>query len=60
MTNNDILKRLSFAFNMSYETVIKVFALTGYKMKLAVLVNMLKKETDSDFHECSSVVLEYT
>ena len=58
MTNNDILKRLSFAFNMSYETVIKVFSLTGYKMKLAVLVNMLKKETDADYHECSSVVLE--
>lgn len=58
MTNNDILKRVSFAFNMSYETVIKVYALTGYKMKLAVLVNMLKKEEDPNFHECSSIVLE--
>ncbi len=53
-----MLRRLAFAFAMSYETVVQVYALTGYRMKVAVLVNMLKKEEDPDFFECSDTVLE--
>ncbi len=58
MNNNDVLRRLAFAFAMSYETVVQVYALTGYRMKVAVLVNMLKKDEDPDFFECSDTVLE--
>jgi uncharacterized protein YehS (DUF1456 family) len=59
MTYNDLLKRISFAFGMSYETIIKVFALSGYTIKLHVLVNMLKKEEDPAFQECSPIILEH-
>lgn len=58
MTNNDILRRIRFALDIKYTEMIEIFALATYKMKQAVLVNMLKQEEDPNFHECSDRVLE--
>lgn len=58
MDTNDVLRRLRFALNIKYSEMIEIFALAGYKMKQAVLVNMLKQEEEPDFFECSNKVLE--
>ena len=48
MTNNDILRRLRFAFNFDDDTMMKLFALGGQEVTRAEVSNWLKKEEDED------------
>lgn len=48
MTNNDILRRLRFAFNFSDDTMMKLFALGGQEVTRAEISNWLKKEEDEN------------
>jgi len=46
MTNNDMLRRLRFAFDFDDATMIKLFELGGQKVSRSEVSNWLKKEDD--------------
>ena len=46
MTNNDILRRLRFAFNFDDDTMMKLFADGGQEVTRTEISNWLKKEDD--------------
>lgn len=48
MTNNDILRRLRFAFNFDDDMMIKLFALGGQEVTREEVSNWLKKEDQED------------
>ena len=49
MTNNDILRRLRFAFNFNDDMMMKLFALGGQEVTRAEISNWLKK-SDHEEH----------
>ena len=46
MTNNDILRRLRYAFDFNDKKMIKIFALADYEASREEISNWLKKEDD--------------
>jgi len=60
MNNNDILRRLRFAFDFSNKDAIALFALdpsSSVPMSQAAFLNRLAKDEDDDFVECSDAEL---
>jgi uncharacterized protein YehS (DUF1456 family) len=57
MTKNDILRRFRYALDISDAGVIEIFRLGGMEIGKAELNNLLRKEEDSGYVECSSAVL---
>lgn len=57
MTNNDILRRLRYAFNFSDSKMLEVFAHAGPAVSRADLSDWLKKDEDPAFKPCADVVL---
>jgi uncharacterized protein YehS (DUF1456 family) len=49
MTNNDILRRLRYAFDLSDDQMIKLFDFADYTASRATISNWLKKDSDEDF-----------
>lgn len=49
MTNNDVLRRLRFAFNFSDDQVIDLFQKGGVETDRATISNWLKKDEHEDF-----------
>lgn len=58
MTNNDILRRLRYALNISDSTMIEIFKLSEHEIEPSGLTNLLKKEDEKGYVECSDHVLE--
>jgi uncharacterized protein YehS (DUF1456 family) len=58
MENNDILRRLRYALNLSNQRVMDMVAMKGHKIDNQTLESYLKKETDSGFALCPDNVLE--
>jgi len=48
MTNNDILRRLRFAFNFDDDTMMRLFKMGGQEVTRAEISNWLKKEDAED------------
>ena len=48
MTNNDILRRLRYTFELSDDTMIKIFALADKEVTRAEISEWLKKEDDAE------------
>lgn len=59
MTNNDILRRIRYALNINNPTMIRIFQLSGHEMDNAALINLLKKEDETGFVECSPAVFGF-
>jgi uncharacterized protein YehS (DUF1456 family) len=57
MTNNDILRRFRYALDISDTGMIEIFRLGGIEIGKAELNDLLRKEDDSGYMECGSVVL---
>jgi len=60
MTNNDILRRLRFAFDFSNKKAIELFALdpcSAAPLKEADFLARIAKEEDSNYAECSDAEL---
>ena len=53
MTNNDILRRLRYTFDLSDSKMIAVFGLAEYQVTREQLSDWLKKEDDPAFQQCS-------
>lgn len=57
MTNNDILKRLRFALNISDFTLIEMMDLGGKEISESDLTFYFKNEDEEDYANCSDSIL---
>ena len=57
MTNNDILRRIRFALDLSDPKVIDVFAQADVTVSADDVTNLLKREEDEGFAPCDDVTL---
>ena len=55
MTNNDILRRLRYAFDISDDKMIALFALAEMEVTRAQISDWLKKDDDPAYKVCSDV-----
>ncbi len=53
MTNNDVLRRLRYALDLSDGKVIRLFAKVKFEMPQETLHNMLRKDDEKGFQACS-------
>jgi uncharacterized protein YehS (DUF1456 family) len=49
MTNNDILRRLRYTFDISDKTMIEIFALGNKQVKRPEIINWMRKEDDENY-----------
>jgi len=59
MTNNDILRRLRYALDIKDSTMVEIFKLSGYEISRPNLTNLLKKEEEKGYVDCSDEVTEF-
>jgi uncharacterized protein YehS (DUF1456 family) len=52
MTNNDILRRLRYVFDLSDSQLIEIYSLADVKIQRKVVSAWLKKDDDEAFVEC--------
>ncbi|MBL4794031.1 MAG: DUF1456 family protein [Pseudomonadales bacterium] len=52
MTNNDVLRRIRYTFDISDSKMIELFALADFTVSRAQVSDWLKKEEDPAFVEC--------
>jgi len=57
MTNNDILRRIRYTFNLDDSKMIDIFAAADFDATRAQISDLLKKDDDPDYKECSDTVL---
>jgi len=57
MTNNDILRRLRYALDIKDPTMIAIFNLSEYEIAHSNLIDLLKKEEEEGYVDCSDEVL---
>lgn len=57
MSNNDILRRLRYIFDLDDSQMIAIFALAKLEVKRGHLVAWLKKEEDPAYQECNDRML---
>jgi len=53
MTNNDVLRRIRYIFDLDDSKVIAVFGLAGLEVTRAEISDWLKKDDDPDYQRCS-------
>ena len=57
MTNNDILRRIRYIFDISDSKMIAVFGLAGFQATREQISNWLKKDDDPDCQNCNDAQL---
>lgn len=57
LTNNDILRRLRYTFNFNDKKMVAIFASAELVVSREEISQWLKKESDSDFVECTDTQL---
>ena len=55
MTNNDILRRIRYTFELDDSKVMEIFALGGLEVTRAQMSDWLKKDDDAAFTACKDV-----
>ena len=55
MTNNDILRRIRYIFDLNDKKMISIFALAGYKATRTEISDWLKKDDDPAYQSCIDV-----
>jgi len=58
MNKNDILRRLRYALNMSNLEMVGIFKLAGHNILEYEILNILKKEEEDGYVECTDRELE--
>lgn len=59
MNNNDILRRLRYALDISNPVMIDIFQLSGCTIEQNTLIKLLKKEEEEEFISCSNPLLSF-
>lgn len=59
MNNNDILRRLRYALDISNPVMIDIFQLSGCTIEQTTLIKLLKKEEEEEFISCSNPLLSF-
>jgi uncharacterized protein YehS (DUF1456 family) len=57
VTNNDVLRRLRYALDISDPAMIAIFGLAGHDIGQSVLNGLLKKEDEASYLDCSDTLL---
>lgn len=57
MNNNDILRRLRYALDISNPAMIEIFQLSGCTIEQPTLIKLLKKEDEEEFISCSNPLM---
>lgn len=57
MTHNDVLRRFRYALDIGNATMLEIFRLSNHDMDLATLLDLLKKEGEAGYRECSPELL---
>lgn len=57
MTNNDILRRIRYAFDFNDSKMIEIFGLAEFQVTREQISNWLKKDTDPAFQKCNDTQL---
>ncbi len=57
MTNNDILRRIRYIFDLNDSKMISLFALADHQVTRSEVSDWLKKEEDENFKKCSDITL---
>ena len=57
MTNNDVLRRIRYAFDFNDSKMIALFGLADHPVTRAQISDWLKKDDDPAFQECSDTQL---
>ena len=55
MTNNDILRRIRYCFDLDDSKVMEIFALGGLEVTRAQISDWLKKDDDAAFKLCKDI-----
>ena len=58
MTNNDILRRFRYALDISNPKMLEIFRTSGHEIDQETLIDLLKKEEEEGYLECSNSLLE--
>lgn len=57
MTNNDCLRRIRYTFNLNDSKMITIFGMANHKITRQQISDLLKKDDDPAFQECSDTIL---
>ena len=57
MNNNDILRRIRYAFDFNDAKMITIYALAEHEVTREQISNWLKKDDDPEFQECNDTQL---
>ena len=57
VTNNDVLRRVRYIFDLSDSKMMAIFSLADYKATREQISAWLKKDDDSDYKSCSDTLL---
>ena len=57
MNNNDVLRRLRYALDISNPSMIEIFQLSGCSIEQPTLIKLLKKEEEDEFIACSNPLM---
>lgn len=57
MNNNDVLRRLRYALDISNPVMIEIFQLSGCSIEQSTLIKLLKKEEEEEFIACSNPLM---
>ncbi len=58
ITNNDILRRLRYALDIKDTSMIDIFKLAEHEITRSKLLDLLKKEEEDGYIDCSDEVME--
>lgn len=59
MTNNDVLRSLRYAMDLSDAALVDIFELAGLQVSRADIAGFLKKEEEEGYLECSDAALAH-
>lgn len=59
MNNNDVLRRVRYALDISNPGMIDIFKLSGCTLEQPTLLKLLKKEEEEEFISCSNPLLSF-
>ena len=58
MINNDVLRSIRYALDMSDPKIVEIIKLAGHEVDRSTITDLLKKEDEEGYVECSDNIME--